>query len=61
LFPFLVLQSFNVLGCGPWSLPSTFTTQASVPAQPDPPVQVASSKVRSNSSSWCSWLLSLTG
>lgn len=38
------IRSFNVLGGGPWSLPSTFTTQASVPAQPDPPVQVASSK-----------------
>ncbi|KAF6257140.1 fibronectin type III [Scenedesmus sp. NREL 46B-D3] len=38
------IRSFNVLGCGPWSLPSTFTTQASVPAQPEPPVQVASSK-----------------
>ena len=39
------MQSFNILGHGPWSLPSTFTTQASVPGQPDPPVQVASSKV----------------
>jgi len=39
------VQSFNALGHGPWSLPSTFTTQPSVPAQPDPPVQVAESKV----------------
>eukprot|EP00879_Flechtneria_rotunda_P003440 GHRR01003669.1.p1 GENE.GHRR01003669.1~~GHRR01003669.1.p1 ORF type:complete len:1144 (+),score=472.39 GHRR01003669.1:203-3634(+) len=38
------IRSSNVLGCGPWSLPSTFTTQASVPAAPDPPRQVASTK-----------------
>lgn len=41
----LFLQSFNSHGSGPWSLPSTFTTQPSVPGQPDSPVQVSSTEV----------------
>ncbi len=35
-------QAFNFLGPSPWSLCSAFSTQASVPAAPDPPVQVSS-------------------
>ncbi|KAF8059974.1 FNDC3B [Scenedesmus sp. PABB004] len=38
------IRPFSALGAGPWSLPSTFTTQASVPAAPEPPLQVGCSK-----------------
>ena len=36
-------QAFNHLGPSPWSLCSAFSTQASVPLAPEPPVQAASS------------------
>jgi hypothetical protein len=38
-----VTQAFNQLGPSPWSLLSAFSTQASVPTAPDPPVHVGSS------------------
>ncbi|KAI8476074.1 MAG: fibronectin type III [Monoraphidium minutum] len=37
------IMAFNQLGPSPWSLCSAFTTQASVPAAPEPPLQVSSS------------------
>ncbi|KIZ02144.1 fibronectin type III domain containing 3A, partial [Monoraphidium neglectum] len=37
------IMAYNTLGPSPWSLCSAFSTQASVPSAPEPPVQVASS------------------
>jgi hypothetical protein len=50
----VLLQCFNGLGVGNWSLPSTFTTAPSVPAQPDPPQLLESTPV-STAAGVCLW------